>query len=292
MSNRAVVVEHSRPPRFIVAPPTPAGETTSQHVRGSTDRELWSPALAWYLLEAPAALGQRGTIAAVIAAAERGGASGSGSYDPHTDQQLVEVRKARRLAAQWRLLSERHQRVLVAYYAGESWRPTDDRGEPLTALDARFGQLAPVVAHIWCARQQKARESSGGKARAVLEKRAKEIRGAIEPLTETAAALDILRRRRSVRAWSWLWFTRCECAAVRERLAAMREELAGIERKLAAGPQTDLMALVSACLRGEHETLRKVAREAEGAVRRAHKAWAEAGRSESEAELVRELTEA
>lgn len=296
MGEKTILVEQSRAPRTLVAPPTPRSESGDQHVRGSTDRELWSPALAWYLCEAPAALGVRGTIAAVIAAVERGGASGSNGYDHHTDQQLAHVERARRLEAQWRLVPERHQRVLIAYYQGESWRPRDDRGELITVIDSRFGLLGPVVAHLWCLRQQRSRETSGRKGREALEKRAAELRAAIAPLADRIGLLEVERRaarrlrsfRRVARAWFQQASVRSELEAGTARLRTLRSELDGVLTELAHATrpgetQTDVLALASACRQGEPQGLRA---QAEQAVRRAHKAWQEAGRRETELELA------
>jgi len=304
---RTVQVEHSRAPRLRVGEPI-AAKAGEQSARGSTDRELWDADLAWFLCSAPAALGERGSLAAVIAAIERGGASSSSDHDHHTDAQLGgrwgrfrgsregEVERARRLGARWRLVPAAHRRILEAHYLGSSWRPRDDRGEPVTTVGARLGELAAVATLIWSERAAR-RPASARKRERELDNRASELRAELEALERRMDELEpALRQARQARRYgfrrrSWAWLrsaparaayaeARSAARALRSELDATLSELGEVTRE--PGLHAHVLALVRACKAGEPPGLRV---EAERAIRRAHRAWYAAGRRVCELEL-------
>lgn len=141
-----------------------------------TDRELYSSALDWYLTQRDAACGVRSTLAAQIAAIERGGVAGQPCTDPYHDGQAGLAPHAhgafsrdRIMLTRWTKLPRAARTVLVVHYCGSA--PVDhDPGSfgradthwytarrrfPL-GVEGVFGKLAAVV--LWQA------ESDGAEA--------------------------------------------------------------------------------------------------------------------------------
>lgn len=118
---------------------------------------LWDDEVEWLLRVAPRTLGERGTLSAVVASLQLGGAAGGvPNTDPYTDDQLRDVRRARRLLLRWHRLDGDSQGVLVAHY---NRRPplqqelsaserTARSGWPIGA--ERLGDCAAVA--LWLAR--------------------------------------------------------------------------------------------------------------------------------------------
>lgn len=105
---------------------------------------MWATDLEWLFRCADSALGQRGTMAAVIAAIERGGVSGSGDLDEIMLNRISylggrgasSVDRERRLSKRWASLDLRHTKVLSVHY-----QPRDSR----SALEQHVGFCARVA---------------------------------------------------------------------------------------------------------------------------------------------------
>lgn len=105
------------------------------------DPELWDANLDWLLNCSSSAMGQRGTTAAVIAAIERGGASGSCNLDELMLERIGygqggtnAVTRERRLRHRWAVLPTEHARVLAVHYAP---RRAGDKAEQHVGFCAR-----------------------------------------------------------------------------------------------------------------------------------------------------------
>jgi hypothetical protein len=85
---------------------------------------MWATDLEWLFRCAASALGQRGTMAAVIAAIERGGVSGSGDLDEAMLNRIAylggrgasPVDRERRLSKRWAQLELVQTRILTVHY--------------------------------------------------------------------------------------------------------------------------------------------------------------------------------
>lgn len=134
------------------------------------DRELYSSALDWYLTQRDADCGVRSTLAAQIAAIERGGAYGVPCTDPYHDGQAGlsphahgAFSRDRIMRARWVRLARPARELLVVYYVGsepvesdpksfgsrETEWYTPRRRFPL-GVEPTFGKFAAVV--LWQAR--------------------------------------------------------------------------------------------------------------------------------------------
>lgn len=90
------------------------------------DPLFWAEEIYYLLNEGPAMLGQRGTMAAFVAAMERGGASGSAEHEWVLDDQVGygksgilghnAVARMRELGAVWRQLSGSSRALLAVHY--------------------------------------------------------------------------------------------------------------------------------------------------------------------------------
>lgn len=113
-----------------------------------------SAELAWLLAEAPAALGESGTLGSTVSTLERGGgpgypkegSPGGAGYSPGDGQRWTEY------IARWRTLGQEQQRVLLAYYSplpryprviAQGYPTPQPIGERIRIL---VGSLAGVIA--------------------------------------------------------------------------------------------------------------------------------------------------
>lgn len=113
---------------------------------------FWNNQLDWLLRCGDSALGRTGTFGAVVARAERGGSPGE-CRDPHTDEQLQDVRYTRRLWARWVQLAPELQGILAVHY--ERRPPRQQVGGNAHAWPRgaeRLGDCAGVA--LYGARQQ------------------------------------------------------------------------------------------------------------------------------------------
>jgi hypothetical protein len=122
-------------------------------MRRTADPDLWCPQLEWLHRCADSALGQRGTLAAVVAAIERGGASGSGTFShdamlrtigwrddqPPIARELGNVQRLRRLQARWRELP-----LIFARIAGVHYLPRNSRDR----VEQLLGFCAGVAVYL------------------------------------------------------------------------------------------------------------------------------------------------
>ncbi len=261
----------------------------------SEDRELYSADIAFLLLSADSALGQRGTLSAVVAAIQRGGGASSAAYDHSTDEQLGGrwgcdpnkggpasregmVNRSKRCLAKWHALPARHRRTHMAHYLGTI--------SASTKVVARFGNLAGVVVEHWCQAARAKHEAGAAIVRARLEDERRLVRAELDPLEARLRRASAEARRchrwafppteprsrtdpaGAFRAWSATTLTERSARRLRTRLGA----LLAASADLAAQPshELDLRALDAACERGD--TL-DVAGTAERAIRAAHRAW-------------------
>lgn len=131
------------PPRCSMAAKSSDLERGESPPRLTTDRLLYNPDIEWLLCCSASANGERGTLAGVIGAIERGcSASGSSYQDPYTDEQIGlhkygHIQRTRDLWGIWCLLSSPQQSVLGAYYSTAGMRAT--------YLFGALGQFAGVA---------------------------------------------------------------------------------------------------------------------------------------------------
>lgn len=114
------------------------------------DRELYNPAIHWFLNIAPAELGSKGTLGGTISTLEHGGyASGLPNTDPYSDYQIGwcagdgAVERYRKLEPIWRNLPRETQGALLSHYLTTNRIPATDR----TALEGELGKLAGAA--LW-----------------------------------------------------------------------------------------------------------------------------------------------
>ncbi len=110
----------------------------------SSDADLYSHEIDWFLNVAPSELGYSGTLKGTIAVVERGGASGGiPDTTPFTDAMLGWCtgpsipEKWRRAFDIWRLISPDTQAVLLAHYSSRN----DIPGAQREALRGALGEL-------------------------------------------------------------------------------------------------------------------------------------------------------
>jgi len=121
-----------------------------QAIDKQSDRELWNPAIHWWLHFAAAELGMKGTLGGTISALEHGGASGIPNTDPYSDYQAgwcagdSPAAKWRRWSPVWFLVSRDGQGVLMAHYAPRNDLPPIQRAR----LDGELGMLASAALHV------------------------------------------------------------------------------------------------------------------------------------------------
>lgn len=104
--------------------------------------------LEWFLMASASALGERGTLGAVVNVLERGGSASSETSFALTDEQLGwghtvhgDVERSRDCFARWVRLAPEHQQVLGVHYSTAAGR--------FTSLVAALGKLAAVA--LWLA---------------------------------------------------------------------------------------------------------------------------------------------
>lgn len=253
--------------------------------RVAADPGLWSTELDWFLNCAASALGDRGTLAAVISAIERGGGRNSASYDQHTDEQVAwlrprdwgTVQRARRLQTTWRRVPLRHRAVLLRHYLNGS--------RCSSKVHARFGVLSGVAAALWCedlkARRVVAAESKLAQLEADRVDLLGELRRVEDARSAYLAGVTLVRGKRArheptdpvhaFRMLSSAWFHGRAARALRSRHAEVMRQVA--ERVASSERQDALSLLENACERGELPDLR---RRADRMVREAHRVWDEA----------------
>lgn len=129
----------------------PEKTETKHQVAAELDRDI-----EWFVHRMASALGERGTLAAVINIAKQGsvGISGVPNTDIYTDEQLGwgetpdgerrrflgDVERARRLQKVWRRLSpETHNRLFARYATSSEWPP---------GVQAWFGPLAGLALYL------------------------------------------------------------------------------------------------------------------------------------------------
>ncbi len=245
-----------------------------------------------YLLRCSSSqLGQRGTMAAVVSAIERGGATGGGE-DPNlamlrrvgfaedTGQRPRDnvIGRERQLSARWVTLPSHHQRTAVALYLLTT--RVDSK------IGARCGAMSGVVVLRWldsaAERRQEIRGQLGAKVRQELAGKV----AALE-LEETAHSMaragtkDRKRRFQRTARYRLEWVATGRLAALR----SLRSEVGALLNRESAcaavgSAEADLAALAKECERGE--VLGLVAG-AEEAVRAMHAAWEQTGRRAADA---------
>jgi hypothetical protein len=296
-SGQAIEITAARVPRLLEHEPQRSDTPKS---RGSTDKELWSAQLSWLLGASASALGVRGTMAAVIAAVERGGASGSSDFDHHTDSQIGgrwgvkadrperegDVSRHRRLSRQWSLVPLEHQRVLLAHYLGTARQigalcQSDVAG---AVVEGKFGELTGAVAFLWCRRQAERRVRSQQGERVTRQRTAAVLRLELQRLEE---ALWIARLTAKERPDDGEGLARVAMLIVLGKVVAYglaRVQAADALLAQESDQRADMQRLVDACQKGEPLHLRTGA---EKAVRAGHRAWYEAGVEIEARELAR-----
>lgn len=261
--------------------------------RGSTDRELWSSQLSWLLGASDSALGQRGTMAAVTAAIERGGASGSSDFDHHTDAQLGgrwgrkpgeppregDVERRGRLAAQWGLVPHEHQRVLLAHYLVTNRQLWEITGFANAAanLEGKFGELTGAVSWLWCRRQADRRVKASAGERLTLQRVQATARLELQRIDDQLVVARLAARERPEdgEATARVCLLVALAAVVLDGLGRVTARASLLAQ---GGDQgADLQALVDGCAKWDAERLAKVRGNAEARVRAAHRAWHHAG---------------
>jgi hypothetical protein len=270
--------------------------------RGSTDRELWSPQLSWLLAASASALGQRGTMAAVISAIERGGSSGSSAYDHFTDQQLGgrwgrkpgeaaregDVERRGRLGQQWGQVPLEHQRVLLAHYLASSRQIAAATGydNDAAVVEGKFGELTGVVTFLWCRRQADRRVRAQQGERVTLQRAGKAVRLELQRLEERLwmARLAARERPEDGEAVARVALLCIVAKVTADGLARLQASDAVLARE--SDQRADVARLVEGCAKGGKELVDKLRAGAERHVRAAHRAWYEAGVRQEERELV------
>lgn len=275
------------------------GQTSDERVFQRTgDRELYSSDIAFLLLSADAAMGQRGTLSAVVAAIERGGGAGSSQFDHSTDELLGgmwgrdaakgelpregAVARTARCRKRWNALSRQHHETHAAHYLLTI--------KASGSVRARFAELSGVVILQWCVAHA-ARRAAGAKlvdARIAEELRI--VRAQLEPIEAEIASST--RHLKVANRWAFpptnpptrpfeglafqirasLWFLLQIARPLRSRLDALLAQAANVAAH--GSIEHDLKALDGACKDGEPKDLRAPA---EAAVRAAHRAWYRAG---------------
>lgn len=246
--------------------------------RVAADPGLWSTELDWLLNCAASALGDRGTLSAVIAAIERGGSRSSVSYDQHTDEQVAWLRprewgtvhRARRLQAVWHRLRLNHRAVLVAHYL--------NGGRCSSKVHARFGVLSGVAAALWCDDIKSRRHASFNTKVAQLEAEREDLVAELgwKRIGRTALELQLARARDALppdgaRIFRLASRLRFQAVMLRRLESRHGEVMRNIAEVAATASRVDAMGLLDkACERGELPGLRRLA---ESMVREAHRAW-------------------
>jgi hypothetical protein len=279
-------------------------EQTSRIGHGSTDRELWSEDLAWFLLQGDAALGAKGTLGSVVSVVQHGGVSGctgsSSAHDAMIDRiggDLVDQRASGnhvvrhgRLAKCWHALPIEHRRVLVAHYVGTA--------AANGTVVWRLGLLAGVAIEQWLTSgaARRARATAMGRSAA-----ADQLEQLYEQLTQWEARADDAEAAiADGLAWAgvpWRLSVPVDPEAAFRGQSALRlatgqlralRSARDVALALHADPGIsgsavlDLEDLVRRCQAGGLPDLQK---RAEDAVRAAHRAWNASAPTKAERKL-------
>lgn len=116
------------------------------------DRELWNPAIHWFLNCSESELGESGTLGSVINSLEHGGYR-TGVPSTDLDDYSVGWRgespasKWRRLSPIWRALDATHQSVLMAHYRLSRGMHDGLTETALAAIEGALGKL--LNASLW-----------------------------------------------------------------------------------------------------------------------------------------------
>jgi hypothetical protein len=250
------------------------------------DPGLYCPQLDWLLRCSSAALGQRGTTAAVVSAIERGGAGGGGE-DPNFSMLLRcyglpaeegkrvsdnVIAKERRLSRRFQQLTTEQQRVLVARYLLEQ------HADRLT--HQRFGKVAGVVLYQWLQSRSEQRQQERLVATNEADEQAEPYHARLADLQNAILVSEVVMELR--------WGSRLQHTArvhyLRRLLSATWRELGLLRRRESTvlefgGLEADTKALALACSRGAPPPLEEPA---DQACRAAHRAWYDTSAQEAQ----------